>query len=299
MSKKPDARPLKVAFVGIGRMGAPMLQCVIDGGYDVTLFDPSEQATTPFVAAHPERVRVARSARQAAQGADVIEIVVNTNEQLLEACLSAEGVLAGAPVGSILLVHSTVAHEILQRLAKAANERGVHLMDAMVSGARGHLSAGDLAVMVGGHADAFARAKPLMDTYGGLVLHLGPLGAGLDAKLAINMLRYQCMLASQEASLLAQRTGVGAAMDQLVAHTQSNRYVGDLSRLSRIPIEQRRKDVEVTQKDLRAAIARAAEVDARLPSAEHNIHLMHLIWGVEAREHDIHAREQNIKSDGT
>lgn len=276
----------RIAFVGVGRMGSAMLQCVLDAGYHVTLCDPSEQATAPFVAAFPERVRVAPTPREAAQAADVIEIVVNTNEQLLEACLGPDGVFARAPSGSIVLIHSTVSHETLHRLGSAASERGIHMLDAMVSGARGHLSVGNLAVMVGGDADAFARAKPVMETYGGLVLHLGPSGSGLDAKLAINMLRYCVMAAGQEATRLAESTGVGDAMAQLVAHTEANRYVGNLTRLrglQDVPDQQRKKDAELAQKDLRAAIARAAEVGLQLPSAELAAALMHRLWGTQPR----------------
>lgn len=273
-----------IGFVGVGRMGSAMLKCVLDAGYHATLCDPSPQATAPFVASHPELVRVAATPRQAAEGAGVIEIVVNTNEQLLEACLGPDGVFAGAAAGSAVLVHSTVSHETLQRLSKAAAERGVHMLDAMVSGARGHLSVGNLAVMVGGEAAAFARAKPVMETYGGLVLHLGPQGSGLDAKLAINMLRYAVMAAGQEATRLAERTGVGDAMAQLVAHTEANRYVGNLGRLrgmQEIPFQQRKKDAELAQKDLRAAIARAAQVGIQMPAAELAVGLMHRLWGVE------------------
>jgi 3-hydroxyisobutyrate dehydrogenase len=265
-------------------MGSAMLKCVLDGGFPATLFDPSEQATAPFAAAYPDRVRVARTPREAAEDADVIEVVVNTNEQLLEACTGADGVFAGAASGSIVLIHSTVSHDTLNRLAKAASERSVHMLDAPVSGARGHMSVGNLAVMVGGDASAFERAKPVMETYGGLVLHLGPQGAGLDAKLAINLLRYLCMAAGQEATRLAESTGVGSAMAQLVAHTEANRYVGGQARLrvmEEIPAQQRRKDAVLAQKDLRAAIARGAEVGLELPSAELAVGLMHRLWGVE------------------
>jgi 3-hydroxyisobutyrate dehydrogenase len=261
-----------------------MLQCVLNAGYRTTLCDPSEQATAPFLAAAPDRVRLARSPRDAAQESKIIELAVNTNEQLLEACLGADGVLAGARKGSIVLVHSTVSHHTLHRLATAAAERGVHLLDAMVSGARGHLSVGNLAVMVGGDADAFARAKPLMQTYGGLVVHLGGVGSGLDAKLAINLFRYLCMVAGQEATRLAENAGVGAAIAELVAHTEANRYVGNLARLralAEVPDAQRRKDAELAQKDLRAAIARGAEVGIELPSAELAVGLMHRLWGTE------------------
>jgi 3-hydroxyisobutyrate dehydrogenase-like beta-hydroxyacid dehydrogenase len=286
MSHDSKALDLRIGFVGVGRMGSAMLQCVLDAGYRATLCDPSEQATAPFVAALPDRVRVAQTAREAARNADVVEVVVNTGDQLLDACLGADGVLAAAPSGLIVLVHSTVGHDTLHRLGHAASKRGVYVLDAMVSGARGHLSVGNLAVMVGGDAAAFARAKPVMDTYGSLVLHLGPRGSGLDAKLALNMLRYLCMAAGQEATQLAESTGVGHVMAQLVAHTEANRYVGNLARLrgmQDIPHQQRQKDAELAQKDLRSAIARAAEVGIELPSAQLALGLMHRLWGAEPR----------------
>jgi 3-hydroxyisobutyrate dehydrogenase len=275
---------LKIGFVGVGRMGSAMLQCVLDAGLHATLCDPSEQATAPFLAAFPKLVRVARSPREAAAHADVIDVVVNTNEQLLQACLGDDGIFAGARTGSIVLIHSTVSQETLQTLARAAAERGVHVLDAPVSGARGHLSVGNLAVMVGGDAGAFARARPVMETYGGLVLHLGPQGAGLDAKLAINLYRYLCMAAGQEATRLAEHAGVGDAMAQLVAHSEANRYVGNQTRLriyADVPLQQRHKDAELAQKDLRAAIARATELGIQLPSAELAVGLMHRLWGAE------------------
>lgn len=302
MSRETQAPSDRVGFVGVGRMGSAMLQCVLDGGYRATLYDPSEQATAPFVASHPELVRVASTPREAAESADVVELVVNTNQQLLDACLGSNGVFAGARAGTVVLIHSTVSHETLHTLAAAAKERGVHLLDAPVSGARGHMSVGNLAVMVGGDAEAFARAKPIMSTYGGLVLHLGARGAGLDAKLAINMYRYVCMAAGQEATAFAENTGVGEAMAQLVAHTEANRYVGNAGRLrmyESIPLQQRQKDAELAQKDLNAAIARAAEVGIQLPTAELAVGLMHRLWGAEQATDSAArraAREQSTKT---
>jgi 3-hydroxyisobutyrate dehydrogenase-like beta-hydroxyacid dehydrogenase len=270
---------LRIGFVGVGRMGSVMLQCVLDAGYTAVLCDPAPEATAPFLSKYPERASLAATPREAAATTDIIEVVVNTNEQLLAACLGADGLLTGARPGSIVLIHSTVSHETLKRLSQVAAERGVHLLDAMVSGARGHLSIPNLAVMVGGDAEAFARAKPVMDCFGSLVLHLGAQGAGLDAKLAINMLRYVVMATSQEVSRLGERAGVAEALEQLVAHTESNRFVGNTARLQQIPVAQRRKDAELTQKDLRAAIARAAELGVQLPTAELAVGLMHRVWG--------------------
>jgi 3-hydroxyisobutyrate dehydrogenase len=277
---EPAAKQERIGFVGVGRMGSVMLQCVLEAGYRAVLCDPNPQAIAPFVEKFPELVRVAATPREAAEQADIIEVVVNTNEQLLECCLGSTGIFAGARPSSVVLIHSTVARETLERLGMAASERSLFLLDAMVSGARGHLSIPNLAVMVGGDAAAFARAKPVMDTFGSLVLHLGPQGAGLDAKLAINMLRYVVMAASQEATRLAEKAGVGDALAQLVAHTESNRYVGNLSRVHQIPVAYRKKDAELAQKDLRAAIARAAQLGVQLPTAELAVGLMHRLWSV-------------------
>jgi 3-hydroxyisobutyrate dehydrogenase-like beta-hydroxyacid dehydrogenase len=284
MSQESKTPSQRVGFVGVGRMGSAMLKCVLTAGLHATLCDRSEHALAPFVSEFPKQVRVAATPREAALDADVIEVVVNTNQQLLDVCLGPDGIFAGAPSGSSVLIHSTVSHETLNRLSQAAAERRVHLLDAPVSGARGHMSVGNLAVMVGGDVQAFARAKPIMSTYGGLVLHLGPQGAGLDAKLAINMLRYVIMAVGQEATRLAESAGVGDAMAQLVAHTESNRYVGNLARLrsmSDIPLAQRAKDAEVAQKDLRAAIERGRQLGVSLPTAELAMTLMHRLWGAE------------------
>ncbi len=285
MSESASESKPTVAFIGVGRMGAAMLEYVLRAGYQAVLCDPSAAALAPFLRSYPEQVRVAPDPGAAAREATLIEIVVNTNEQLLEVCLGERGVLAHAAPDSVVLVHSTVSHQVLRQLCGVAAQRKVHLLDAMVSGAMGQYSIPNLAVMCGGDAGAFERAKPVLSTYGSLVLHLGPLGAGLDAKLSINLLRYLCMLASQEATRLAQDTGVGAALAQLVAHTECARFTGDWSQFcddKKIPAERRVVDAALSAKDLRAAIERAAEVELELPCAERATGLMHTLWGVTA-----------------
>lgn len=280
------ADQVKVAFLGVGRMGAPMLKCVLEKGFQATLYDPFEQALAPFITDYPQLAQVAASPAEAARAADVIEIVVNTNEQLLEACLGPNGVFAGCKPGSIVLVHSTVSHETLEHLGKIATEQGVHVLDAMVSGAMGHLSIPNLAVMVGGDRGSFVRAKPVMDTYGSMVLHLGEMGAGLDAKLAINLLRYLSMLAGTEAARLADHTGLSPeTLSQLVAHTQCNAFFGNFPKLRAMaPADPKRKpqvDSELAQKDLKAALQRAAKVGLQLPTVEFAVGRMPDLWGAE------------------
>jgi 3-hydroxyisobutyrate dehydrogenase len=277
---------VNVGFVGIGRIGAAMLRCVIDAGHHVAIYDPRTEATTPFLDANPSRVRVASSPADAAAGAAVVDIVVNSDDQVIDACLGSDGVVAGAAPGTVVLVHSTIALDTLRGVAGAAAASGVRVLDAAVSGERGHLSAGDLCVMVGGDEDAFADAKPVLDTYGGLVVHLGQLGAGLDAKLSLNVMRYLGYLAGQEAGRLADRAGIAAGtLRDLAAHTSANRIVGDISRL-RGPEDYARRlnNAETAQKDLRAAIARAEELDLELPTSALAVDLMHGLWAVGPRD---------------
>ena len=281
MTVQQSERTERVAFVGVGRMGAAMLERVLEAGYQAVLCDRSERALSPFVANWPEQVRVAATPRQAAEGCEIVEVVVNTDAQLLDACHGEEGIFAGAAAGTVVLVHSTIAHRTLFALSQAASERSIHLLDATVSGPQGHLSIPNLTVMVGGDPGAFERVKPVLSTYGSLVVHLGGQGAGLDAKLALNLLRYLCMVAAQEATQLARSTGIGPMLAKLVAHSEANRFIGELP-FSRIPEPRRLVDAQLSQKDLRAAVARAAEVGLALPSTEFAVGMMHRLWGVES-----------------
>jgi 3-hydroxyisobutyrate dehydrogenase len=206
---------------------------------------------------------------------------------VLEACLGDDGILAGAPEGAIVLIHSTIDLDTLRRVEEAASERGARVLDAPVSGALGHLSVGELCVMVGGDADAFETAEPVLHTYGSLVLHLGPLGSGLDAKLALNLLRYLNYVAAQESARLAARAGIPAGtMREIALHTGATNFVGDISR-GRSPedYDRRLNNAETAQKDLDAALARAAELDLELPATEFAVDLMPGIWAVEPRRH--------------
>ncbi len=285
MSQAGSEGGLVVGFVGVGRMGAAMLQCVIDAGYRVAVYDTVAERAAPFADANPSRVRIASTPSDAASGAAVVDVVVNTDEQVLDACVGPDGVVEGSAPGSVVLVHSTIAQHTLRTVADTAANAGVRVLDAPVSGALGHLSVGDLCVMVGGDELAFADARPVLDTYGGLVVHLGALGAGLDAKLALNVMRYLYYLAGQESGRLAERAGISVAtMREIAMHTGANRVVGDISR-GRVPEDYARRlnNAETAQKDLRAAIARAEELDLQLPTSSLAVGLMLGLWAVDPR----------------
>lgn len=273
---------MRVAFVGVGRMGAAMARCVVDAGFHVTVFDVSDQAARALSDAKPGKVEVAHTPAGAAAAAEIVEVMVNDDEQVLGACLGNDGIIEGAPRDAVLLLHSTIEHETLRAVAAAGRARGLRVLDAPVSGAMGHRSAGALCVMVGGDVDAFSTAEPVLHTYGRLVRHLGPLGAGLDAKLALNLLRYINYLACQEHARFLDATGIdGMTMREIALYAGANALVGDIAK-NRVPddYEDRVHNAEMAQKDLRAAVARADEIGLEVPTTEFAVGRMPGVWAV-------------------
>jgi len=134
--------------------------------------------------------------------------VVNTDEQAVEVITGADGVLTGASPGTVVVLHSTVAPSTVERLAAACADAGVELLDAGISGSTDRAMAGDLVTVVGGTVEALARARPTLDAYCSTVIHCGPSGAGMAAKLARNMAQYGIWCALFESMELAADAGV-------------------------------------------------------------------------------------------
>jgi 3-hydroxyisobutyrate dehydrogenase len=256
-----------------------MVGCTLAAGMPVTVHDPdpAAMASVPGASAAP-------SPRAVAEASDVIGLAVMDEAQVREACTGADGIFAGAAPGTVVLVHSTIAHDVLREVATAGAARDVRVLDAPVTGERGHHSVPDLCVMVGGDAEAFAAARPLLDTFAGLVVHLGPLGAGLDAKLALNVLRYLGFLVSQEGARLAGTAGVDDdVFARLVEHAGAFRFTGDFgSDRDAEDLPRRRLNVSTADKDLRAALARSGELGGDLPVTGRSLDLLHRIWGTPA-----------------
>ena len=161
-----------------------MAQRIIERGVPTTLWARREEALGPFLGAATLRPIPSSSAAQS----DVVGICVTDGAAVREVTLGPAGVLAGMATGSVLALHSTIGTEDCVEIAEAAAERGVEVIDAPVSGGGAVAAAGRLTVYVGGSDAAVARARPVLETYGNPVLHLGALGAGLRTKLVNNAL---------------------------------------------------------------------------------------------------------------
>jgi 3-hydroxyisobutyrate dehydrogenase len=188
---------MKIGFIGLGNMGAPMAKNLVAAGHDVTGHD--------IHAAMPDGVVAAISAAGAAKDADVV-ITMLPNGAILRA-VAAE-LIPAMKQGAVLCDCSTVDVESARAVADEAAKAGVLAIDAPVSGGIGGAAAGTLTFMAGGSDAAFAVVRPLFDVMGQKAVHCGPSGNGQAAKICNNMILGVTMVATCEAFALADKLGL-------------------------------------------------------------------------------------------
>ena len=187
---------MKIGFIGLGNMGAPMAANLVKAGHEVTGYD---------VAARPEGLTMAGSAADAAAGAEVVITMLPDGPILRKV---AEEIHAAMDKGAVHLDCSTVDVESARAVAEAAEAAGLRAVDAPVSGGIGGATNGTLTFMAGGPEEAFATVKPLFDVMGQKAVHCGPSGNGQAAKICNNMILGVTMIATCEAFVLADKLGL-------------------------------------------------------------------------------------------
>ncbi|MFO8126372.1 3-hydroxyisobutyrate dehydrogenase [Yoonia sp.] len=186
---------MKIGFIGLGNMGAPMAANLAKS-HDVTGFD---------TVARPEGIALAESAVAAAKNADVV-ITMLPNGDILR--VVANEIHALMKAGAIHLDCSTVDVESARAVAVQATQAGLQAIDAPVSGGIGGATNGTLTFMAGGPAEAFATVQPLFDIMGQKAVHCGDAGNGQAAKICNNMILGVTMIATCEAFVLADKLGL-------------------------------------------------------------------------------------------
>jgi 3-hydroxyisobutyrate dehydrogenase len=174
---------MKVGFIGLGNMGAPIARRLVRQGLDVTGSDVSTEALMAFD--EPGAAREADPVKTA-KVADVLGVCVRTDAQL-ESLLGDGTVFEALGEGGVLVLNSTVAPSLARVLAKQAASYGVGFIDVGVSGGAALALEGKLSLFVGGDQAALEKAGPFLDAIG-TVAHLGPVGRGLEGKLLNNLL---------------------------------------------------------------------------------------------------------------
>ena len=196
-----------IGFIGLGNMGAPMAANLLKAGHRVTGFDI---ARGPVEGLAAKGGSAAASAADAASAGEIVITMLPAGPQVRSVYLGTAGVLANARHGALLIDCSTIDVETARAVAVAAKEARFDMLDAPVSGGVAGAEAASLTFMVGGEAEVFARAQPVLAAMGRTIVHAGPAGNGQAAKICNNMILGVSMIAVCEGFALAERLGLEA-----------------------------------------------------------------------------------------
>jgi 3-hydroxyisobutyrate dehydrogenase len=192
----------KLAYLGLGVMGAPMARHLAAAGHDLTVYNRSPQKADTWVKAHGGRA--AANAAEAADGADAVFSCVGTDDDLAEVTLGPKGAFRAMKPGALYVDHTTVSAKIARQLGVEGKDRGFLVLDAPVSGGQAGAEAGTLSIMCGGSPKAFDAAKLLMQAYASRMVYIGGSGAGQTAKMVNQIAIAGVMQSVAEAVRFAQ-----------------------------------------------------------------------------------------------
>ena len=194
-----------IGFIGLGNMGSPMAANLIKAGHHVTGFDLSADALAAFKAIGGIP---ASSAIDAVIDADIVITMLPAGKHVDAVYCGEGGLLTAAKSGTLFLDSSTIDVETARKVASAASDANMLMMDTPVSGGVGAAIAGTLTFMCGGSDEAFAKAKPILDVVGGNIIHAGASGTGQAAKICNNMMLGIQMISVCEAFAMADALGL-------------------------------------------------------------------------------------------
>jgi len=195
----------KIGFIGLGIMGKPMAQNLIKAGYELTVYDIVAERMNDLTKAG---ARQGTSSKDVASKSEIVITMLPNSPHVREAVLGPGGVLEGAKRGTILIDMSSIAPLASREIAAKAQEQGVAMLDAPVSGGEPKAIAGTLAIMVGGPEETFEQVRDILARMGSFVTRVGDIGSGNIAKLANQIIVALNIAAMSEAMVLATKAGV-------------------------------------------------------------------------------------------
>jgi 3-hydroxyisobutyrate dehydrogenase len=196
---------MRVGFIGLGNMGAPLAGFVLGAGFPLVVHDLRKDAAAPVLA----RGAVwAATARDVAAQCDVVCVCVPGPPEMRSVMLGDAGVLDSLPPDAVVIDHTTNAPAVVREIGSAVTARGAHLLDAPIDGGREGALEGQVTLFVGGDEAALRRVKPVLDTFSRSIVRVGNLGAGSVTKLVHNALAMSIDLLLAECLTLGAKAGV-------------------------------------------------------------------------------------------
>jgi 2-hydroxymethylglutarate dehydrogenase len=217
-----------VGFIGVGNMGNPMAFNVLKAGFSMTVFDTNPKAMENLLQAGARR---AGSAREAVEQSEILLTSLPASPDVEASYLEPGGLVERAKPGTILIDLSSVLPSTPRKIEPRAKARGVHFLEAPVSGGVSGAQAGTLAIMVGGDPAVLERARPVLRPIGPNIFHVGTVGAGNTVKAINNMMACVNALAMMEGLAL----GVKAGLDPMTIYEVVKASSGGSKALERIP----------------------------------------------------------------
>ena len=197
---------MRVALIGAGRMGSAMGGRVAAAGHDLVVFNRTRSRAEDL--AGQTNARVADSAREAAEFAEVCLVSLADDPAVTATYLDDNGLIAGLQPRAVVCDASTVAPATVRGLNPLVAQKDAILLDTPVSGSVSTVESGTLTVMVGGDQDGLDRARPVLETFAKSIFYLGDIGAGATMKLVVNSLVHSLNVAVSEALVLAEKAGL-------------------------------------------------------------------------------------------
>jgi 3-hydroxyisobutyrate dehydrogenase-like beta-hydroxyacid dehydrogenase len=274
---------IKVGFIGLGRIGAPIAANVCHAGYDLTVFDLREERIQQIVRFG---ARAGNSAAAVAERSELIEIAVVDDAQVEDALTGKDSVLDAARPDCIVAIHSTVLPRTVKKLAAIGKSKNVHVVDAPVSGGETGAREKRLCYMIGGSAELVRRCHAVFTTSASHIFHMGDVGAGASAKIIVQLVTCINMLAAHEAEAMSGKLRLNfTAVQEVLRVSSAQSFVADhwLDRfkLADDPLDTRRRRTEVFKKSLAPAIELAHELGLTLPGAAMAERLLPRIMGLD------------------
>jgi 2-hydroxy-3-oxopropionate reductase len=251
-----------VGFIGLGIMGKPMAENLIEAGYDLVAYNRTSEK-----AGELDGATVAETPREVAEQSDITITMLPDSPQVEEVLAGEDGVLEGIKEGALIVDMSTISPVVTEELSEKAKEKGASMLDAPVSGGDVGAIEGTLSIMVGGSEGDFERARPLFEVMGGTVTHVGPVGTGQVVKAANQIVVALTIEAVSEALVLGSKGGVAPEkiLDVLGGGLAGNKVM----EVKREKMLEHSFDpgfrVELHHKDLGIALAAGREYGVTLP----------------------------------
>ncbi|MGE5490396.1 MAG: NAD(P)-dependent oxidoreductase [Actinomycetota bacterium] len=196
---------MKVGFIGLGVMGRPMAQHLMAAGHELAVWARRPESAAPLAA---QGANLCATPAELGRRCEVVFTVITSSADVEGVALGSNGLIEGMAPGSVLVDCSTIAPDVARRIAAALADKGIHMLDAPVSGGEQGAIDATLAIMAGGEEAALERVKPLLECLGKRIVHVGPNGAGQVAKACNQMIMVAAIEAVAEAMRLARAAGV-------------------------------------------------------------------------------------------